>query len=190
MKKSLLSAIIYPVKHFTKREDNMSTPIETERKFVILKPDFERLAACEGYTVSKITQIYLKTEEGVTHRVRSREYEDRTVYTETKKTRISKMSVIEDEREISVREFQEKSALIDKGLKPVEKIRRTIRYMGHTVEIDEYPEWQSCCILEVELPSEDAPLSLPDFIKVVCEVTGVKAYSNHSMAKGFPSEPI
>jgi len=168
----------------------MPTPIETERKFVILKPDFDALAICEGYTVSKITQIYLKTEDGITHRVRSREYRDRTVYTETKKTRISQMSVIEDEREISQREFQEKSALIDKGLKPVIKTRRTLCYMGHTVEIDEYPEWESCCILEVELPSEDTPLSLPDFIKVVCEVTGVKSYSNHSMAKCFPNEPI
>ncbi len=168
----------------------MSVPTETERKFVILKPDFKRLSECDSYTVSKITQIYLATRDGVTHRVRSREYPDFTVYTETKKTRISRMSVLEDEHEITREDFIKKSALIDKGLSPVKKIRHTVRYGNLTLEIDVYDSWERCCILEVELPCEDTTISLPDYIKVVCEVTGVKSYSNHSMARYFPPEPI
>ena len=33
-------------------------------------------------------------------------------------------------------------------------------------------------------------LSLPDFIKVIREVSGNKTYSNHSMARKFPEELI
>ena len=168
----------------------MQIPTETERKFVILKPSFDTVSACDSYTVSKITQIYLKSEDGVTHRVRKREYDNRTVYTETVKKRLSPMSVLEDEREISEDSYNEKSALIDEGLTPVIKVRHTFRYLDFTVEIDVYKEWERCCILEVELKSEDTRLTLPDFIKVVCEVTGVKDYSNHSMAKCFPKEPV
>ncbi len=168
----------------------MAIPTETERKYIILRPDIETLSREDSYTVSEIVQIYLRTVGGVTHRVRSRVYADRTVFTETKKTRISPMTVYEDEREISRDEFLEKSTQIDDGLRPVRKTRHTFACRGLTVEIDIYDEWKRCCILEVELPSEKTTPELPSFIKVIAEVTGDKRYSNHSMARCFPDEPI
>lgn len=162
--------------------------IEIERKYIIKLPDLSILRAQMGYTESDIVQIYLSSESGITHRIRSRRYGDKTVYTETKKTRIDKMSVYEDEREISEKEFSVLSKSIDTATKPIVKKRVTFDYLGTTVEIDIYPDWQSCAILETELASRDVSVALPEYIEIVKEVTGDYRYSNAAMAKSFPEE--
>ena len=83
----------------------MSIPVEIERKFVIAMPDISFISTLDGYSFSDIEQTYLCSDEGVTRRVRARKYQGRTVYTETKKMRIDKMSAHEDEREISREEY-------------------------------------------------------------------------------------
>ena len=80
--------------------------IETEKKYVIEMPDLLFLSTLEGYTKSEIEQIYLNT-EGVTHRIRRRTKDGFTVYTETKKRRISQMSVVETENEIDELKYNE-----------------------------------------------------------------------------------
>ena len=162
--------------------------IEIERKYIIKLPDLSILRAQMGYTESDIVQIYLSSEPGITHRIRSRRYGDKTVYTETKKTRIDKMSVYEDEREISEKEFSVLSKSIDTATRPIVKKRVTFDYLGTTVEIDIYPDWQSCAILETELASRDVSVALPEYIEIVKEVTGDYRYSNAAMAKSFPEE--
>ena len=163
--------------------------IETERKYVILKPDINVLMSEAEFTISEITQIYVADSEK-THRIRKRVYSDgRVEYTENTKRRISKMSVIEGEEEISSERFSELSLDIEPKTRPIEKTRMTFVRSGKVYEIDVYPEWQKCCILEVELESEDEVIEFPSFISVVKEVTGMREYSNHSMAFSFPPEP-
>ncbi len=166
----------------------MSTNIEIEKKYIILLPDEKELSSMENYEKSNITQIYLSSEVGVTHRVRSREKSGKVVYTETKKIRIDKCSSFEDEREISENEFFElcKNARADSS--PVIKIRHSFLYLGQLFEIDAYPEWKNTAILETELDSRESVVSFPSFIKIVREVTGERAYSNASMSKAFPKE--
>ena len=167
---------------------NREIPLEIERKYVIMLPDLDVLRGKEGYTVSRITQTYLRSAPHVTHRVRRREYEGGTVYTETKKIRIDKISSFEDEREITEAEYTSLLDLKDGGATPVIKTRHTIPYDGLTVEIDVYPEWQRTCIMEIELPSRETRLNVPPFVTVVQEVTGDKRYSNAAMARSFPPE--
>ena len=162
--------------------------IETEYKFIIEKPDIETVKSMTDYTESKITQIYLGS-EGTTHRVRRREYSNGEIsYTENKKVRISKMSSTEFEREISAAEFESLSGNIEKGSAALKKTRRTFDYRGKTFELDYYDGWKNTCIMEVELESEDEKFEIPQFIKILLDVTGNKLYSNHSMAHSFPSE--
>ena len=162
--------------------------IETEKKYVILKPDISLLRKQNEFTKSHITQIYLSDSEK-THRIRKRVYEDgREEYTENTKKRISVMSAIESEKDISAESFELLSGNIEPGSHPVLKTRITFEYMKKTFEIDVYPEWKSSCILEVELNGEKEEINFPDFITVIKDVTGNKAYSNHSMAHVFPEE--
>ena len=168
----------------------MSKGIETERKFIIEMPETSALCELDEYTVSRITQTYLSSEPTVTHRVRKREYADTVTYTETKKIRISPMSAIEEERVIDATAYEARLQSIRTGTRPVKKTRHTFRYGTYTVEIDVYPEWKKSAILEVELPSETANLSLPPFLKVLREVTGERSYSNAAMAQRFPNEIV
>ena len=165
------------------------TPLEIEKKYIIRIPALDTLATVEGYTRSEIVQTYLISHPHITHRVRKRVYPDRTVYTETKKVRIDKISSYEDEREIDEVEYLALLALADPAASPVQKVRHTLPYGELTVEIDVYPNWEKCCIMEIELPDRENIPALPDYVTLVADVTGEKAYSNASMSRCFPPEP-
>ena len=162
--------------------------IETERKYIIKLPDFDILKREAEYTSSDITQIYLNSDSGVTHRVRSRIYPDKTVYTETKKVRISPLSAVEEEREISATEFEALAKNIKRGTNPVRKTRHTFVYSDQLFEIDVYPSWKCTAIMETELDNPEKQVKMPPFIHIVREVTGNKSYSNAAMSCVFPKE--
>lgn len=162
--------------------------IEIERKYVILKPDMTLVSGASGYTESRITQTYLESPEGQTRRVRKREYADRTEYFETVKIRIDKMSSREIEREIDESEYLSLLNKIKAGTRPILKTRLTFPYNGRIIEIDLYPEWKDTCIMEIELPAENETVSIPEFVRILKEVTGDHNYSNASMSRSFPPE--
>ncbi len=161
---------------------------EIERKFIIKKPSIDTIASMESYSESEILQIYIEDEK-LTHRVRKRVYKNGACeYTENTKSRINAMSAVECENEITCELFDELSKNMEKGARPLLKIRRTFAYLDKIFEIDEYPEWKNTCIMEVELMSEEEKTEFPPFIEVMREVTGERAYSNHSMAHIMPKE--
>ena len=168
----------------------MGIGVEIERKFVIMKPDMSKLESIDGYSSSDIDQTYLTSDPGVTRRVRSRRYGKCTVYTETKKTRVDEMSSLEDEKELEKQEYEILLGEIKEGTVTLKKTRITFVHFGRVFEVDVYPDWSRSCILEVELPSRETAVELPDFIKVIAEVTGDKSYSNAAMSHKFPTELI
>ena len=165
------------------------TNLEIERKYVIEKPQIDKMRECGAYTSSDIVQIYLDSEPGVTRRVRSRAYPDgRVQYFETEKRRVDEMSSEEYEREITKAEFDNFSLQIAQDARPITKTRHTFDYLGQTFEIDVYPEWERTCVMETELPSCDTEVKMPSFIRIIADVTGDKRYSNAAMARSFPEE--
>ena len=163
--------------------------IETEKKYLIKMPSDAFVEALPAEDVSRISQTYLLSEEGVTARVRKRIFSDRVSYTKTLKMRISDMSAFEDEREISEDEYLEEIKNADPKRQTVEKTRALIRCSGHTFEIDIYPFWQSQAVMEVELLSEDEKFTLPPEIEIIRDVTADKRYKNASLACGdYPEE--
>ena len=156
---------------------------EIERKFLIEFPNIEIL---EQYPKSEIAQTYLKTDNGFTSRVRKRTSGGVTKYIFTEKKRITDLTCIENEREISAKEYEELLKLADPERTTVEKTRYCIPFNGRVVEVDIYPFWNDRAIAEVELESESEAALLPDFIKVIRDVTAEKAYKNASIAKKIP----
>ncbi len=165
-------------------------PVEIERKYIIVMPSADLLSSCDGYTVSDIEQTYLESDEGVTRRVRKRSYSDKVDYTLTEKRRIDKISSYEDERHISREEYLSELRSIRRGTHTVKKTRHTFNMYGKVYEIDVYPEWKRTSIMEAELAERDEVLRIPPFIKVLAEVSGIKKYTNASMAVSFPDEII
>ena len=158
---------------------------EIERKYLIEYPDLNIL---ESYPKSDIAQTYLKTNDGMTSRVRKRTSEGVTKYIFTEKKRITDVKCIENERELSAVEYEELLKLADTERRTVIKTRYCVPYNGRVVEVDIYPFWSDRAIAEVEMESENEEVCLPDFIKVIRDVTAEKAYKNASIAKKIPDD--
>jgi len=166
----------------------MEANVEIERKYIIVKPCLADMQAMEGFCFSEIEQTYLKSIPRITHRVRARTANGRTVYTETKKIRIDRVSAYEDEQVISEAEYKALLLNIADGTKPVRKTRHVFKYEEQVFEIDFYPEWHNTAIMETELSSREKKVVMPPFIQIIKEVSGIKEYSNASLSRGFPEE--
>ncbi len=158
---------------------------EIERKYLIEYPDLDTL---EKYPKSEIAQTYLKTDDGFTSRVRARTSDGVTKYIFTEKKRVTDLKCIENEREVSADEYKELLKLADPERMTVYKTRYCVPHNGRIVEVDIYPFWSDRAIAEVEIDSEDEEVKLPDFIKIIREVTAEKAYKNASIAKKIPTD--
>ena len=161
---------------------------EIERKFLIEYPDRGELEKFPGSQKSEIAQTYLITNDGMTSRVRKRTTDGVTKYIFTEKKRITAIRCIENEREITSEEYAGLIALADPERKTVYKTRYCLPYAGRVVEVDIYPFWSDRAIAEVEMEREDENVTLPDFIKVIREVTAEKAYKNYAIAKKIPDD--
>ena len=166
--------------------------LEIERKFIIKLPINELIEAMPEYSESEIEQIYIKPQGVFTsRRIRRRKYKDGSLsFTETSKRRISSISAAEAEREICEEEYLSLSREIEDTTVPLYKTRKTFLYRSHTFELDVYPAWQTTCIMEVELRSPDEQVDFPPELHIIREVSGMREYSNHSMARKFPPEII
>ncbi len=161
---------------------------EIERKYIIFKPDESVLSAQEGYSESKIEQVYISVGGGVCRRIRKRCGGGRTVCTETIKTTVSAVRSIEDEHEISLDEYEKLYRERDLSRSVINKTRRIFRYHGQLFELDYYPFWQKTCIMETELRTEDEKIEIPPFIKILEEVSEKIEYKNFSLAERIPPE--
>lgn len=166
----------------------MSTKPEIERKFLIKKPDEALLRAQSGACFDDILQTYLVAPPGVTARVRCREGAAGIRYFYTAKRRVTAITAMEEERTLTQDEYLDLLKGADPALTPIVKRRYTIPHGGLALEIDLYPFWSTQAVLEVEMPTEDTPLSFPPYITVLREVTEDRRYKNVSLAKEIPEE--
>ena len=70
----------------------------------------------------------------------------------------------------------------DPAKRPIRKTRYCLSSGNQYFEIDIYPFWQDKAILEIELSSEQMSVKIPEFLQVLREVTGEKAYQNAALA--------
>ncbi len=163
----------------------MKTPnLEIERKFLIEMPDENFLSGVEGCRRVEITQVY------TTDHIRLRRWAEagRVTYVKTIKKHITDMTRIEIENEIEKAEYDTLLKTADPRLSPVSKTRYIIPFGGNLLEIDLFPFWKSQAYLEIELEGEDDKFTLPDYIKVIKEVTEDKRYRNYALAQKIPEE--
>ena len=153
-------------------------------------PDLKLLESCDGVRIKKIEQTYLEYESGKNARVRRIDEGGRVSFVKTVKQRISTLSSFEDEHEIDENTYADELLHADKAKQTVRKTRYCIPFENHVIEIDVYPFWNDRAILEVELASEDESFSLPDFIRVIKEVSEDGRYKNTNLAKEIPYDEI
>ncbi len=167
-----------------------STPIETERKFLIKMPDMQQLAELEGVRIKDITQTYLVSDDGKNARVRKIVENGKTSYIKTVKQRISTLSCFEEEYEINENTYAAELKLRDTEKNTIQKVRYCLPYEGHILEIDIYPFWLDRAILEIELRDENEAFAIPSFLEIIKEVSDDKRYKNTNLALEVPFDEI
>lgn len=167
-----------------------STPIETERKFLIYMPCLETLCSQPEIRIQEINQTYLLTDGKKNARIRKITERGKISYIKTVKERISDLSCYEEEKEITEDCYLELLKYADKEKQSINKTRYSFKYGRHVIEIDIYSFWNDRATLEIELSSEDEEFSIPEFIKVAKEVSTDERYKNTNLAKSVPQDKI
>ena len=73
----------------------------------------------------------------------------------------------------------------DTNKKQIRKTRYCIMHNNKYYEIDIYPFAKNTAICEIELNDENEKFELPEFIKIIKEVTNDKAFSNYNLSKSI-----
>lgn len=152
-------------------------PLEIERKFLIGYPDLDYLEILPNCHKISIEQKYC-TFGGKNFRVRRRGENNEFVYFKSEKISISDTTRIEIETRISEDEYNSSKEVI--GV--ISKDRYCLVYENKYFEIDVFPFWKDKALMEIELIDENETFILPDFIKVIREVTDDANYRNFALA--------
>ena len=165
-------------------------PFEIERKFLIYYPNIKELENMPNCTKVDISQTYLKSNDDMERRVRARGINGDYLYYLTEKRKISNIKRVEFERRLTQNEYLALLMESDNKLHTIHKTRYCLSENNQYFEIDIYPEWDNQAIMEIELSSENEIIKIPEFIKIIKEVTDNNDYKNYQMAKEMPKELI
>ena len=100
------------------------------------------------------------------------------------------MTADEDEGLISREEYEAYCAERNPELNTILKTRWRIPYAGQVLEFDVYPFWTDRAVLEIELDSEDQQPVIPEWVRVIKDVTADFRYKNAALARQIPMDEI
>lgn len=162
-------------------------PLEIERKFLIKYPDTDSLSTLPC-SKSHIEQSYLTGKNG-RFRLRKRGENGSFIYIKTVKKKITE--TVREEVETRLSENEYKTLLSENNVTgTISKDRYCLMYNGVYYEIDIFPFWKKQAYLEVELLNEADKIIIPEFIKVIKEVTFDARYKNSSLCRSVPKEDL
>ena len=101
------------------------------------------------------------------------------------KIKISDIKRIEIENYISENEYNEYLSHTEYITGIISKDRYCIVDNSTYYELDVYPFWNDKATIEIELLSENQDYKLPDFIKLIREVTYESEYRNIALAQKY-----
>lgn len=159
-------------------------PVEIERKYLIEYPDLDMLNSMSCCKKIEISQTYFKYGEDDKIRVRKRTLDGDTVFIKTYKKRITPVTHTEIEEYLSEAEY-EKMITDGEIITSISKFRYCLVYKYQYFELDVFPFWKDKAMMEIELKSEEESIELPDFVKVIREVTEDKKFTNFALAKAY-----
>ena len=165
-------------------------PYEIERKYLICYPNIKELENMTNCTKVDITQTYLKSSDDIERRIRARGIDGDYSYYLTEKRIITNLKRIEVEKRLTQNEYMALLMEADNKLHSIRKTRYCLSENNQYFEIDIYPEWDNQAIMEIELSNEEEDIKIPEFIKIIKEVTEDNNYKNYQMAKEMPKQLI
>ena len=166
---------------------NEPVPIKIEKKFLVKKPDLEKLLEQENCQKLFIKQTYLlSNDKKVEKRLRQIGKDGNYSYFYGIKQHLSGSTSSILEEKINKKEYNLLRTTADSRLKEITKERYCFVYNNLYFKLDIYHFWKYVAILEVELTEENQEFETPFLINVIRDVTDDKNFKNIAIAKKIP----
>ena len=157
-------------------------PMKMERKFLIRKPDIEKINGFHNVKKVEIEQTYTKISDNEEIRIRRRGVDGDYIYYMAKMEKLAPNKRVEIEKRLSKHEYDNMLLGSDESAK-ISKDRYYVMYDDRNYEIDIYPFMKDEAIMEIKVNSENEEVKIPEGIEVIKEITGDKEYMSASLAK-------
>ena len=106
-----------------------------------------------------------------------------TLYYYSEATMLTSNKRIKRDRIISERQYIDYSVEIDPTLNMIDKERYGFIFNEHFFKLDVFSFDKSKGLLSVQIPNENEKIVLPDYFKVIKDVSEDKNYKNYFLAK-------
>lgn len=153
-------------------------PYETQRKFLIKKPDIEILNKLHNCNKVKVIEIYLNEENNNISKLIQRGINSNYTYSKITK---NKDKNVETEIRLSQDAYIEELINIDTSKKIIIKDRYCLTENSIYYEIDIYEHLEDKAICEVEL-TRNNEFKLPSIIEVIEDITNNEEYTSYYFA--------
>lgn len=153
-------------------------PYETQRKFLIKKPDIEILNKLHNCNKVKVIEIYLNEENNNISKLIQRGINSNYTYSKITK---NKDKNVETEIRLSQDAYIEELINIDTSKKIIIKDRYCLTENSIYYEIDIYEHLEDKAICEVEL-TRNSEFKLPSIIEVIEDITNNEEYTSYHFA--------
>ncbi|MBQ8534805.1 MAG: AAA family ATPase [Bacilli bacterium] len=153
-------------------------PYETQRKFLIKKPDIETLNKLHNCNKVKVIEIYLNEENNNISKLIQRGINSNYTYSKITK---NKDKNVETEIRLSQDAYIEELINIDTSKKIIIKDRYCLTENSIYYEIDIYEHLEDKAICEVEL-TRNNEFKLPSIIEVIEDITNNEEYTSYYFA--------
>ena len=162
-----------------------SKPVERFKKYLIEVDEqlLQHLAQEDNYMTFHIIQHYLHSENGSERRIRSRQSEGVTMYTYSEANYLSNNERIKRDRVLTQRQYNDYFRQIDPDLNVLDKTRYSFIWKNLFYKLDVFAFDTSKGILSVDVPADDSPIVIPDYVRVIKDVTDDINYKNYYLAK-------
>ena len=155
-------------------------PVEIERKYLVAEVGEIPVP----HETVEIEQVYLQTSDGNRARIRKRGQRGAYTYFHTLKRSVSAGQRIEEERQITPREYASYLTSADPNRVPIHKTRTCFMWNSQYYELDRFiSPCPGLILLEAELDTLHQSVTIPPWIKIVRDVTDEPQYTNATLAK-------
>ena len=162
-------------------------PIQRQYKYIVEKFDIEKIKDVKTVKL-EIEQIFIESDSNETIMIRKTTKDGHSVYSQTTKTDTN----IVNERIISTKKITEEEycEYIKTNVKPIKKNRYCFTYNNQYFKLDIFDEPEDMAILETDLTNKSSVVKIPDFIKVIKNITEDIEYRNSNIFEQINNKKI
>ena len=162
-------------------------PIQRQYRYVINELDLNKIKDIHMVKL-ELEQLFIEEKENEIIMIRKTTKDGSSIYSKTVKLDTN----ITNERIVSTKKITEEeySEYTKDNSKLIRKNRYCFTYNNQYYKLDIFEEPEGLMILETDLTNKSSEVKIPDFIKVIEDVTNNKEYRNSSIYELINSEKV